>query len=268
MKNNLTVPIALFAVLISILAACSGASDEPDPLVDPPGTATTQLVFVGSSSPSIRFATGSTTQGPFDLTLDTSANFRGTLASAGPVAGLGEITAVPTSGFVEALAAEVGTGYVAKVSDGLGTHYRVFVDSDILDTRGALIGKKIRWAPLSLLASMTISPSSPTVLRPPPPTNDNCSLDNSLRLQVATVTYTDGSAAGPITSASLTWTSDGPTTLVYDFIDEDTGVVAIWGGSITPGHPCPPTPISDYNVWVQADGNTPVATTVVKVRAP
>ena len=267
MKATRPNPFAAIVTSFALLLAACAADAGDEPPNDPPDTATTQLVFVPPSSPSIRFASGSTSVGPFDLTLDTSTTFRGMLAPVGPVGGLGEITTVPTSGFVAALAAEVGDGYVVRSGDGLGTHYRVLVEADIVNTEGGIIGKKIRWAPLSLLASMVIAPASPTVIRPPPPTNgDNCSINDDLILRVDAVTYTDGRAGGQVTSSSLHWTSDGPGFLNYDFVDERTGRVTVSGGENYPGNPCPPTRIYDYNVWVQAEGNPAVASTVVKVR--
>lgn len=264
-----TRPIAFATAMSSfvlLLVACTAdAGDEPP--ADPVDTVTTQLVFVAPSSPSIRFATGSTTDGPFDLTLDTSTNFRGMLAPVGPVDGVGEIQSVPSSGFVAALAAEVGNGYVVRTSDGLGTHYRVYVEADVVNTEGGIIGKKIRWAPLSLLASMTIAPASPTVIRPPPPTFDNCSIDNSLVLRVDAVTYTDGRMGGPLSSSSLHWTSDGPVYATYEFIDERTGRITVSGGDMYGNDVCPPTRINDYKVWVQADGNPAVGSAIVKVRS-
>lgn len=143
--------LAPFVVAVS-LAACGGAGEDgpitPPPPPDPPGTVTTDLAF---SPPyhCIDFETGSTIGGTQDLCVSGS-NFVGLdytdgysrIAGVGTVAGLGEITSLPTAGWVRSAAASLGSGYVVLTREG--NAYSMFASAP------APNAYRVKWALLQL----------------------------------------------------------------------------------------------------------------------
>lgn len=70
-------------------------------------------------------------------------NFKGaSFALIGAVSGLGNVSAIPTSGWAEQMSVIAGNGYVAY---GSGQFYRIYVVSDIAGTSGGIIGADIKY---------------------------------------------------------------------------------------------------------------------------
>ncbi len=195
----LVVGLVLMLFLVSECGAGGGGGGSSTP-PDPVGTVTTTLRTPGQGNTSIRFRTGSTTAPPFDLTLDTNLNFLGTIAGVGGVSGVGAITTVPSSGFVAAMTATTGNGYVVKTADGFGLYYAVYVDHAVTSAiDNGVIGLTIKWRSLTSLSSITIMPPNSSVTRP----NLSC---NTTTLQFhATGTNSDNST--PDLTNLVTWSA-------------------------------------------------------------
>ena len=66
------------------------------------------------------------------------------IASVGKVAGLGNITKIPTNGFVGSTSVAIGYGYVIKLDDG--TYARLYViDWTISSTTDGITGAKVKY---------------------------------------------------------------------------------------------------------------------------
>lgn len=148
-----------FPFVFVLLSACGGGDKGPTPPTatpDPTGTVTTAF----SSASWIDFATGTVSFGGSALDLlvmaagrgvADAANFTasslvaGGLVDVGVVSGVGDITTIPTSGFIKTSAAIVGHGYVVRSSANL--YYRVFVSSAF--NQGIGYGANIKWAILN-----------------------------------------------------------------------------------------------------------------------
>ena len=231
----------LHPLVATLVLGCIGCSTPgSDSVADPPGTVTTEL----RTSSSIRFLTGSTTTGPFDLTIDGSLNFQGSVVGFGPVSGVGEITTIPTTGFVQTASAETGSGFVVRTNDGLKLMYAVYVDADIVSTGGGVLGKTIKWHALSTLTSIAVTPAGATIIRPAQGIGQ-CSFSEPLHY-VATGTNSDGTT-NDITSVA-TWSStpspNGGNT--GPFLNA-MGVATVTGSSNQPNG-CPATPLGAYTI--------------------
>jgi hypothetical protein len=80
------------------------------------------------------------------VAMTTSNEFRCqycSIASVGKVAGLGNITRIPTSGFVGRNSVELGYGYVVACEDG--TYARLYVVEWTKSTSGGIIGAKVKY---------------------------------------------------------------------------------------------------------------------------
>jgi hypothetical protein len=205
----------------------------------------TDLRVPGQGNTSIRFATGSTTKGPYDLTLDQNSNFTGTLAALGPVSGLGAITS-PATSFVSNASAQVGGGFVIKTAEGLGLQYRVYVEDNVIGaTSGGIIGKRIKWAPLTRLTGVQVSPAATQVARPAPGAGACSSTQVPF---TATGTTSDG--ATPAVTNLATWAVDPSGT--PPFITR--GNLVVTGGTTTVPNGCPPTSLGSFTVRATIDG--------------
>ena len=159
--------------LLSLFSAC-GTSEEPPP--DPVGTVSVTLQFGD------RLCFGCT--GVTDLTLDNVGNLAGMIASVGPVAGLGEIT-MKAAVMQVATTATPGNGYVVRANNAFDSYYAVYVTDYLMTTTGAAAGVYVKWAPLSAVSGLTITPNSVTI--PIPTIGTSASPSISIVL-----TYTDG----------------------------------------------------------------------------
>jgi hypothetical protein len=162
LSTHRTLPFARLSILLSCAAAlfaCAGDQAAPP---DPTGTVTSTLRAQGQGAFLIDFDLGAvtTTNGgspccTADLALDPNLNFVAgvnspppsrRIAGVGAVSALGNVTSVPTAGFVASVSAIVGHGYV--VEDG-ARHWRVYVDSEVIGSvTGGVIGFTIKWAAL------------------------------------------------------------------------------------------------------------------------
>lgn len=147
-----------FPFLFVLLSACGGGGGGSAPATatpDPTGTVTTALP---GATRWIDFATGTLSyNSALDLGVESAggvadaANFKastqtyGGLVDVGVVSGVGDITTIPTSGFIKTSAAIVGHGYVVRSSANL--YYRVFVSSAF--DQGIGYGANIKWAILN-----------------------------------------------------------------------------------------------------------------------
>lgn len=231
MRNNV-----LFVAVGLVIAGCT----SPTAPADPVGTVTTDL----RTGTSIRFLTGSTAAAPFDLSIDASLNFQGMIAGVGPVQGVGEITTVPASGFVQSFSAATGSGFVVKTKDGLNLYYAVYVDADIISTSGGVLGKTIKWHSLTTLDSIAVTPAGASITRPAPGVGA-CAFSAPLAF-AATGTNSDGSTNN-VTSL-VTWSSsptpDGGNS--GPFL-KSTGIATASGSSTQPNG-CPLTPLGSYTI--------------------
>jgi len=152
-RRMLTVSRGLLLVTATLLLqACGGSDGSPPP--DPAGMVSSGIRVSGQGAFQIDFDTGLVTSGAFsstnDMMLDANVNFDAfnprQIADVGVVGGLGSITAIPSAGFVAALQASTGHGYVLR--DG-AKYWRIYVSSNIISaTSGGVIGVNIKWAPL------------------------------------------------------------------------------------------------------------------------
>ena len=147
-------------VLAALLTSACGGDPSSGPAPDPAGTITSAIRINGQGADLIDFDTGAVTiahvSGVPELFLDANLNFVAVvnyapqiprrLAAVGAVDGLGEVTAVPTAGWVTTSAALAGHGYVLEDN---GKHWRFYVTSYTTAAGGGgVIGVTIKWAAL------------------------------------------------------------------------------------------------------------------------
>lgn len=134
--------------MIGSISSCS-KDDEPDnptttnpnkPVKDPDNTVTLNLLVGG----------GTTYLGGEVYVFVSSAynicgNWSTQIVDVGPVAGLGNITSVPESGWKKEAAAIVGHGYVLKCSTPDGDVARLYIDSEMVSTTGAVMGYTVKY---------------------------------------------------------------------------------------------------------------------------
>ncbi|HEY4183394.1 MAG TPA: hypothetical protein VGM90_41505 [Kofleriaceae bacterium] len=243
--------------LIAVLAVgCSTSNDGP--VADPVGTVTTEL----RTGTSIRFLTGSTSGGPIDLTIDSSLNFQGSVVPYGPVSGVGEITTVPSSGFVQTASAATGTGFVVKTNDGLKLFYAVYVDADIVSTGGGVIGKTIKWHALTTLASIAVTPAAATIVRPAMGVGQ-CSFAEPVHY-VATGMNSDGTTNDMTLLAAWTSTPAPAGGNIGPFLSA-MGVATVTGSS-DQANGCPATPLGAYTINAAYDAANVTGTTTLTIQ--
>lgn len=135
-----------FLLLAVAFAACSSDDDstdgdgniKPDVNVnDPVGTVSLSMM----KGPSIR--EGATRIGSSDIYIGNDYNFDGGyFISLGTVKGLGNVSYIPTTGWASKVSVRSGNGYVAY---SYGTFYRIFVEKEIVETTGGIIGYDVKY---------------------------------------------------------------------------------------------------------------------------
>jgi len=165
MKKSKLILATAAVVLMAALAGCGKSADNPSPndpntpVADPEGTMTaniSQTTEIGiQSCGNIRW----TTPNNFNLVGYATAQNSGvfSICDLGAMRGLGNITSIPQSGYIDgggsiinsAAACEVGHGYVIKAeyqgSVWSTTYVRLYVEESIISTDGGIMGAKVKY---------------------------------------------------------------------------------------------------------------------------
>jgi len=155
MKANQIVGPIVALIVLSIAAYFILQGNQQSGVVgNPAGTVTTDLRY--DIAPCIDFETGSlgASGENYDMKLESSCNFHTfdvtNITDVGVVSSLGQITSIPTSGWVTTCSAVVQHGYVVKTVEG--HYYRMLVSAYItsaeITTHGGVVGYTIKWASL------------------------------------------------------------------------------------------------------------------------
>lgn len=143
-----------------VMSACGGGETSGSTAPDPAGTVTSAIRIQGQGAFLIDFDTGAVTStnnaGQPDMYVDTNVNFNvgvnfppstpRRIADVGAVGGLGDVSTLPTAGWVATSGTTVGHGYVLEDN---AKHWRIYVSSLITAAGGGgVIGVNIKWAPL------------------------------------------------------------------------------------------------------------------------
>lgn len=146
------------------LALASCGDDEPynepyNTTKDPDGTVVLNLM--NNSSVQLPYAGGENGYYNTITAIGSSIgsyNLRpgfGEIAMIGPVKGISNITmkSIPSTGWTSVLAAQVGCGYVIRYYNSWYDHcymyWAVYVDSELIDTSGGVIGYVIKVLPFN-----------------------------------------------------------------------------------------------------------------------
>ena len=136
--------------MIGSISSCS-KDDEPDnptttnpnkPVKDPDNTVTLNLLSGQGWSDRISLGTLVEVYVNSAYNINTSS---AKIVDVGPVAGLGNITSAPESGWKDEAAAIVGHGYVLKSNFPYGDIARLYVDSEMVSTTGAVMGYTVKY---------------------------------------------------------------------------------------------------------------------------
>ena len=147
-KLNLRKVVAIAICLAGVTMFSSCEEDENSKsMPDPTGTITIKVRNWSNGGTSV-YPEGC--EGTFYIT--SANNFRAnwgnwTFARVGKVAGLGNVTGIPSSGYATEVSVEPGCGYVAKIDRGNGnvTYVRIYVVSWTEASTGGIIGAEIKY---------------------------------------------------------------------------------------------------------------------------
>lgn len=157
MKANQIVGPIVAVIALSAAAYFIFQGNQQSVVVgDPAGTVTTELRYDIGSQSCINFETGALAAGGenYDMRLESSCNFHTfdltNIADVGVVSSLGQITSIPTSGWVTTCSAVKYHGYVVKSVEGHYYRMRVsnYITSAEITTEGGIVGFTIKWASL------------------------------------------------------------------------------------------------------------------------
>lgn len=143
-KSNLMSMLTMIMVaMLSIgFASCGGDDENENPNNGQPvNPGTTVNDPEGTISLSMRNADNGKTK--LDGIYIDKENFRGAFfASVGTVKGLGNISAIPTTGWADQMSVIPGNGYVVYCNN---QYYRIYVVDDIVSTSGGIMGADIKY---------------------------------------------------------------------------------------------------------------------------
>ena len=154
MKKKLIFLSFLACLLAGTISSCSkdepSNSDKPTtpnpntPVKDPANTVTINLLVGQTNRESVEL-------GFFvSVYIDNAYNLCGggntEIVDLGPVAGLGNITSAPQTGWKESAAAIVGHGYVMKSNyDLYGSVARLYIEKEMVSTGGGVMGYTVKY---------------------------------------------------------------------------------------------------------------------------
>lgn len=135
----------MMAVTISSCSKDDEPSNSKNPVKDPENTVTVNLLAGQSSNKAVIL--GSYVTVYVDDAYNLATGTYTSIIDVGPVAGLGNITSVPESGWKYETAAIVGHGYVLKgnYTYGGGDVARLYIEKEMVSSSGAIMGYTVKY---------------------------------------------------------------------------------------------------------------------------